>query len=240
MKFTEERILSAQADWRVASDCNEAMDILRLQRVQLITVSGDLQRSKLAWKFATLRQAVTYRLVDIGDAAIAQSEEGNALSSIILGRAFLETVALLHTIVRAMERSVAVCDLEQLDTFAMRVIFGGRHPDWRFGDNQAINVLSALDQLEAEFPLARDLYERVSEVVHPNSQGLHQFYAITDYEFGDVIFSREKRQASAVQYLLPLLSASALALGKLSRMDALVTQIADLHERSSRDIADQG
>ncbi|MGE8941516.1 hypothetical protein ACO2I3_06360 [Leptospira interrogans] len=204
------------------------MDALTTQRVQTVTREGDLLRSKIAWKHAVLRQSLTYRLVDLGDAAISQWELGNGLASIVLGRAFLETVALVFFVAKRTEKMLAARDLDGLNQLAMQVTFGGRSPDWEFPDGPAINVMTALDHMSKEVEGTRKHYESISEIAHPNSQGTQQFYARINHDTGDVTLSNEKRGLSVIRPLLPAIGAGMLAAKKLAQIDDMVVQIADL------------
>jgi hypothetical protein len=59
----------------------------------------------------------------------------------------------------------------------MKESFGGKHPYWLLDGHIATNVLAALDHMDKQLPTVRDYYERISEMVHPNSLGHHQFYS---------------------------------------------------------------
>ena len=232
MRFTRETFEAAGGDWQAASKCNDEMDTLQNQRVSVLRLSGDLIRSKIAWKFAVLRQSLTYRLVDLSDATVAQWQEGNSLACIVLARSFLETVAVIHSVAGSARKALEERDLAALDRQAMRYSFGGRHPYWQFDDiGNPINVLTALNHLSQEIAPVRDFYERISEIAHPNSQGTHQFYSDVDKETVEVTFSREKRDRGAIlPHLMAALTGLPWSLVKLAEIDAMISQIADLHD----------
>lgn len=80
MPFTRGQIETIGADWADASERNDDLDALRAQRVELLVLEGDLLRSKLVWKFAVMRQSLTYRAVNLAEAAIDQWEAENILA----------------------------------------------------------------------------------------------------------------------------------------------------------------
>ncbi|MDK1375187.1 MULTISPECIES: hypothetical protein [unclassified Sinorhizobium] len=229
MGFTQSNIEGAGGDWELAATLNADMDALRSQRIQVLPLTGDLRRSKLAWKYAVLRQSLTYRLVDLVDAAVEQWGEGNSLACMVLARAFFETVAVVHFIEQSTRKALEAKDLGRLDQLAMQATFGGRSDYWRMDNDPAISVMTALDKLSRELPRAREFYEHISEVAHPNSQGTHQFYSVTDTQRIEVTFSREKRNRGKILgHLMAALIGLPWSIQKLADIDALIPQIADL------------
>jgi hypothetical protein len=232
MRFTRELIEPTRLEWRFAADINKAMDALCDQRVQTLPVTEHIIRSKIAWKFAVLRQSFTYRLADLGNTTIDQWQQGNTLACIVLGRAFFETVAVLHHITRAMRRHLDSCNLEALNRLAMQGLFGGKNQRWQFGDtDEAINVLTAIKHMDKELPGALSHYGILSEIAHPNSQGGHQFYSTTDAERIEVTFSREKRApADIIAHVAALMTGALWAVRKFEEFDAMIEEVADLQD----------
>jgi hypothetical protein len=128
MRFQKDIIEASGGRWEEAQVINDALDTLTKQRIEELPLIRDLRRSKIVWKFATLRQCLTYRLVDLGDATIAQWSEENSLAAIILARSFLETTALIHSITERMKKALSLKDIRALDSLAMKESFGGKHP----------------------------------------------------------------------------------------------------------------
>ena len=75
---------------------NGVLDRLAAKRVEVLPVEGALAKSKVAWKYAALRMAIVYRLVDLSEATVREWCDDNCLSAVVLARAFIETVELLH------------------------------------------------------------------------------------------------------------------------------------------------
>ena len=92
----------------------------------------------------------------------------------------------------------------------MRTTFGTKNPDYLKDDPNAelltaTNVMTLVDALEKAIEGAKGQYHRLSDMAHPASFGLHQFYADINYETGATNYSRNNRKRSDV---LPLLQAS--------------------------------
>ncbi len=229
MHFTKDMIEAAGGDWETASTVNDDMDKLRGQCVSVLPLSGDLRRSKVAWKVAVLRQSLTYRLVDLGDATISQWQESNSLACIVLARSFWETVAVVHYTAMGTRKAIDAKDLTEVNRLAMQLSFGGKHRDWRLGDWTAVNVLTALDHMSRVLPPVRDFYEKMSEIAHPNSQGAHQFYSETNKELIETTFSRQKRgQSEILENILAALWGASWSLLMLNETDKMIREIADL------------
>lgn len=216
-----------------AAETNAAMDQLAVGRFRELVVDDVLIKSKIAWKFATLRHSLTYRLVDLGEAAIGAWNDENFLSSIVLARAFLETAALLHSITHRMRKALDARDLGGLDDLAMQENFGARRADWVAENGlKATNVLTALDHMAADIDFVRDYYESISETAHPNAWGVGQFYATTDKKKIVVSYSRTKRDRAAVfNQINVALYLAAWSVRRLELYDQMIVAIADLqHE----------
>ena len=233
MRFEYETCGVHQVDWAAAEQINAALDELSASRSSGFNVAGIFMTSKLAWKFAILRQALTYRLVDLGEATIGEWNNENFLPSIVLARAFLETVAIVHFVTEQMAHHLGNEDIKALDDLAMHSSFGEKRAEWVNEHGlKATNVLTALDRMAKHLPRVREAYEILSEMAHPNSAGTHQFYTSIERDSSYVSLSRIKRSSSDVfkriNLALTLASWSAV---NFKQFDELVVSIADQQAR---------
>jgi len=198
--------------------------------VERIEAVGILNTSKLAWKFSAQRQAITYRLMDLGESTIREWSMGHLLPSIVLPRAFLETSALVHSIVQRASEALELRDINALDALIMQQTFGARLPNWIEGsDHVATNVLTALDHMSKDIEFIRTFYEQMSEIAHPNAFGTSQFYGKTDRTGRTVTFSLTRRKPSDVFGTVNLaLLGAAWSVRQLSSWDAIILRIASL------------
>jgi hypothetical protein len=74
---------------------NAVLDRLAAKRVQRIERVGPLAQSKLAWKVATLKEALLYRVVALGKGCAVAWNRSDALGAALAARAFIETVAIV-------------------------------------------------------------------------------------------------------------------------------------------------
>ena len=102
MRFDQKDIEAWGCDWENAQQFNSAMDDLRHQRREAVNHHGSTVYSKTAWMFVVLRQSLTYRIVDLGNATIAQLNAKNILSAIVIVRSLVETTAIIESILKKM------------------------------------------------------------------------------------------------------------------------------------------
>lgn len=241
MRFSKEICRATGVDWESAKGSNSALDELSSGRVAKIEVDDVLIKSKVAWKFAVLRQSLTYRLVDLGEGVVGAWNEQNLLSSVVLARAFLETVALTHSVTLRMRKAVDCRDIDMLDNLVVQESFGTRQLDLieEHGWPKATNVLTALDHMSKEVDFVRKYYDNVSEIAHPNAFGLGQFYSTIDKEKIITHFSNTKLDPAHifVKVNVALIFAGWSA-AQLKEIDQLVVEIARIH--AEIDAADCG
>lgn len=235
-RFEQNIVEQSNGDWELAQSLNLALDTISAQKQPSIELDEVFAKSKIAWKYAVLRQSLTYRIVDLANSTVEQWNRENILTSIIIARSLIETCAIVNFVSCQMKRHLNDQDIDKLDGLVMQQTFGGRHDYWNFdGSYIATNVLSALDLLDKEIHGnkekhgIRDFYERMSETVHPNSQGHQQFYATIDKQTASVAFSRTKRGRSDTwDKIGASLMAVEWSIKKLEEIDRMLEQVADL------------
>ena len=80
---------------------NAVLQRLAASRVACIEVEGELLKSKLAWKIASHRQSMLYRVVALASGSAASWNAFNPLCSILAARALIETIAALFSFSRS-------------------------------------------------------------------------------------------------------------------------------------------
>jgi hypothetical protein len=233
MRFEREQFRNSPSDWKRAEEINQAFDELSATRIERLELDDSLSKSKLAWKFAIIRHALSYRLVDLGEASISAWSNGDHLAAVVLARAFFETAALLHSICYRTTRTLDAGALDELDDIVMNESFGTKRLDWiKESGFRSTNVLTALDHMSKEVEFARDFYENMSEISHPNSFGAHQFYSILDKENITVTFCRNKRTSEEIFSTLNVsLGFASWCIVKIEDLDKLIGKIAEFQHR---------
>lgn len=219
-------------------DLNRQLERVAAGRLDRIEVSGDLLRSKIAWKVAYLEQAFRYRLVSLAESTAMQWNARLLVGAIVSARALIETGALIRHVERQISRLVELKDLCAINELAMRQSFASRDAEWisEFPDYAAVNILTVLDRGFPDLPEIRHHYKNLSEYAHPNHTGHRQFFGSLDRQSGTVTFSVDRRHdlgtLLAVIGGYQLVGIAGQSLGRLQ--DAL-PRIADAHEARERE-----
>ena len=123
--------------------------------------------SKTALKAYLIRAGLLHRMADLAGGAIDLYKQRKDLPALILTRSFFETFALFNYFIGKLKAAVADGKVQDTDEILMRLLFGSR--DW--DDLQAINVLTAIDQLDKDVAGVRKWYNDLCEIAHPNWLG---------------------------------------------------------------------
>jgi len=137
-------------------------------------------RSKLPFKAISLREALLYRVTELGEVSCRLYEDNMMASAFTLTRSVLETSAMLHWLQKKMEETVTSQKVgEELDTLLMRALLGRKDRPVYL---EPINVQTYVEHLDKKFKDAgiKDSYSQLSEYAHPNWFGAMSLYAKLD------------------------------------------------------------
>lgn len=131
--------------------------------------------------FDVWRQVSLRRIVDLAESAEDFFLQGRLLPGCTLTRSAVETVAIQFTVWKRLGALTDASDSRGIHSLLMSVIFGRRDKgdDW---PNKSMNVLTAINHLEKQFPGFRSEYDRLSEYVHPGLAGGYGMYVRTEGE----------------------------------------------------------
>jgi hypothetical protein len=178
---------------------NATLERLSRRRLDRITVSGPFERSKLAWKVATYSQAVLYRVVMLASGCALTWNHGNALCSILAGRALVETVATLIDFDKQLAKLLDQEDLAGIDTAIMKLSFATRDEEMlkENPEVEAVNTLTFIGKLDRKHGLegAFQHYISLSELCHPNHGGHLGLFGMLDRETGETTYSDAKARS---------------------------------------------
>jgi len=135
--------------------------------------------AKIPYKALSFRHAIHHRVVDLGEIAARQYSSGKTVAANILTRSIVESVALLYLMIKKMKQVVAEQRVGEFDDFMMKALFGCRDTGRQV---EAVNALTAIDQVERESPGIRSVYDGLCEIAHPNWDG-------TSYAYGELDLS---------------------------------------------------
>lgn len=131
--------------------------------------------ARLLRLFDVWRQVSLRRIVDLADGAETFFRKGRLLPACTLTRSTVETVVIQYAVWKKLTALTKALDFRSIHALLMSVVFGRRDKgvDWV---NKSMNVLTAIDHLEKQFPGFRSEYDRLSEYAHPGLAGGYGMY----------------------------------------------------------------
>lgn len=163
---------------------------LRLGLAQEVDPKRFSRNSTIPYKIALGREALMYRIVDLGEASCLCFRENNIVSGATLCRAFQETIAVLFYVNRKARKAIKDKDLNHLDESTIRVLLGSKDDSSK---PDPVNILTMIDHVEKEVPKFRTIYNKLSEIAHPNWHGTLGIYSLSDNENRKTTFGSNKR-----------------------------------------------
>lgn len=134
---------------------------------------------KLLRLFDVWRQVSLRRIVDLAGSADAFFHEERLIPANTLTRSTVETVAIQFAVWKQLDSLTDALNADAIHKLLMSVVFGRRDKgkDW---PNKSMQVLTAIDHLEKQFPGFRTEYDRLSEYAHPGLAGGYGMYVRTE------------------------------------------------------------
>jgi hypothetical protein len=135
-------------------------------------------------------QFMLHRIFALVDGSVGAWNGRNSIASAILARAVLETVAVWVKVTRDAERHIREGEYDVYDNLIARIFFGKKTQSDKVSATTAatalspIQVLTAVETLEKEYPGVRAVYDQLSEIAHPNGES---FFAISDWQEVDSV-----------------------------------------------------
>lgn len=142
---------------------------------------------KAPYRSLHLREAVSWRMVDLLDQSFALHKQGHALGARILLRSAFETLAMLIYVNQQMGKVVArTVDFHAFSEKTEALLLGSRNGSTPFN---AVNILKVLDECDKRYSGIRKMYDGLSESAHPNYEGMSRGYAVIDHKADTVTFA---------------------------------------------------
>jgi hypothetical protein len=191
MGFLKEDIEAAGENWPDVAEMNACLDRLVARRA--LQVAGEpehLPSTEIVWRYVVLEEGLLYRIVALASGCADSWTARNPLVSVLVARALIETVALLHRIDRESALACETQDRLRLISIANEEMFASRLKEWIPAEHRpAPSILTAVDRLDRELKGLRDHYDFLSEICHPNGLGHYHFFASFDRTTGLTRFS---------------------------------------------------
>jgi len=151
-----------------------------------ISVGGLYSRCPIAHKWkapyrsCVIREALLWRMHDLGQQTLLLAKHGHILGARILLRSAVETLAVLiylnqktHAV---LSGSLSFFDFDEL---TKQLLMGSKNGATSLS---AVNILTVLSQAEKAHPGLVSMHQHLSESAHPNYDGVLFGYSSTDPE----------------------------------------------------------
>jgi hypothetical protein len=151
---------------------------------QSVSVSGLLSRNGIAHKWKApfrsivIREALLWRMHDLGQQILLLAEHDHILGARILLRSAIETLAILIYLNQKTKAVISgALSFFEFDEITGQLLLGSRSGAT---SRAAVNILTALEKAEKTHPGLVEMHQRLSESAHPNYDGVLFGYSKSD------------------------------------------------------------
>ena len=206
------------------------------------------QMSKLPFKALVYREALAWRMAELGRAAFEEFEKDRLSAAVVLTRAAVETSAALWYLCGKVEASVESAEVGDIDDYLMKMSMGiATDPPIEPSTGEAatprpIRIGKFLDSVEKDISGFNRQYGFLSEYAHPNWAGTVYLYSKFDKENGTADFGQNIREPNGTK----IMSVSNLSVALLmfersyNRVADLIPDFTKLCEERSKKAASSG
>jgi hypothetical protein len=160
-----------------------------------LDIGGMFQRNKIAHKWKApfrawlLRELVSYRCCELVTQSYLLWRNGDVLASLILMRSAIETVAVLVDVNGRIESVIeGTQDFHDFSDFTVKLLLGSKDTSTKYS---SVNIITILEKCERKYNGVLALYARLSEVAHPNHDGMKMGFADLIREDYVVVFNKK-------------------------------------------------
>jgi hypothetical protein len=178
-------ITEGNTDQQTTKEIEELIDCLRRELVNHLGVIEPGSRQRMLRLYEVWRQISLRRTIDLADGALLFFEKERLVPACTLTRSVVETVAMQYYIYKKLIACTESADIGSFHKLLMSAVFGRRDTQW---PQQSIQVMTAIDHLDKQFPGSRSEYERLCEYAHPNLGGGYGTYARSEGDEMEVHF----------------------------------------------------
>lgn len=179
-----------------------------------ISVGGLVARCPIAhkWKapyrILVVREALLWRMTDLGRQILLLTEKEHILGARILLRSAIETLAILIYMNQKIDAVISgELSFFEFGDMTMQLLMGSRNESTSFS---SVNILTALEKADRKHSGLWELHKRLSETAHPNHDGVLYGYSKSDPENFETnflnrwldIFGQEQEPATALVFAI--------------------------------------
>ena len=152
------------------------------------------ETAKIPFKALWYREALFWRMAELGQSAFEHFETETLASAVLLTRATLETSAALWYFRAKVAAAVESGLMGDLHESLGKLIMGSKSDPQL---PQAFNVMKFIDRVDKDVEGFRHQYERLCEFAHPNWAGTVLLYSKPGPEYRSMDFGANARGESA-------------------------------------------
>jgi hypothetical protein len=159
---------------------NTLLAALRARKVPRIKLDGATRIEMLTNWVDAYPQAHIRRSLSFVGGGLAEYHAGRTIITALCARAILEDAAVMWIFIERFSALLDSGDEDKIDTFVFGRVLATKLPDQikQFGDEiKATNILTHIDHMVRLNDKYRAVYDDLSEVVHPNSNGVFFHFA---------------------------------------------------------------
>lgn len=146
------------------------------RRIDALSVS---RVATLPFKVVYCREVLAWRCVELGREALEALNRDRLVTSVLLVRAVVETVAAQWHLHRKVVQALETRSVNELKRAVHRLLLGSRTSDQL---PEALNVLTFIDAASKDLPELRAQFDRLCEFSHPNWAGTAQMFSQPDHD----------------------------------------------------------
>jgi hypothetical protein len=136
--------------------------------------------AKIPFKVQSFAEIMNCRMLDFCESVDLLISNNHIIPSVSIIRGIFENLSITNRVLLSIRKSLEFNKLmDDSDELIMKIIYGTR-----YGETEAINILTQLDKLDKEYEGIRLFYDSLCEFVHPNWDGVEGSYSILHEEKG--------------------------------------------------------
>ncbi|NNM60324.1 MAG: hypothetical protein HKM04_10995 [Legionellales bacterium] len=210
--------VSSSTNYSISCDQYESMEnslnnsIKSLNELKKdIPLEKDIQNwsKSILIKINCFRLALLHNIIDLAQEALADYKKNKLTKSAIITRALFERQVVLYSLCDLVSKSVQ--NSSAIDNDKLNKLMGSKG---EFAIVEATNILTLMDrQNKHQFSDSKmpELYAALSNLTHPNFEGVFAAYADFDFSQSKIIFGLHDKGNIGLTLLTALSTASSLA-----------------------------
>ena len=162
-----------RTDQQLSLEITDLIHSLQLKLVSHLDGIENAPQQRLLRLYDVWRQVILRRTTDTADGALSFFKQQRLVPACILTRSVVETTAVQYYVYKKLILYTGRADHQSIHKLFMSAVFGRKDQE---GRRSPIQVLTAIDHLDKQFPGFRSEYDRLCEYAHPNLAGGYGTY----------------------------------------------------------------